>query len=227
MVLLVPASTGDGLTGLSGLVADVIAALGAWGVGLLTLVETVFPPIPSEIVLPLAGFLAQQGRMGLVSVLLAATVGSVAGATLLYAAGARLGADRAGRLLCRLPRMEASDVQHAQDWFDRHGRSAVFFGRLVPGVRSLISLPAGARRMPLHTFVLFTTAGSALWNSVLVGAGVALGTQWQRVEGYADVFDKVVIAVLVAAVGWAVARRLRRRRRAGASPGRDRPGRDH
>ena len=208
---LLQSRPGGDLTGLSGFVADVIAALGAWGVGLLTLVETVFPPIPSEVVLPLAGFLAQQGRMPLPWVFVAATFGSVLGAWLLYTAGARLGSQRATRILCRLPLMEPSDVTRAEGWFDRHGRSAVFFGRLIPGVRSLISLPAGSRGMPLGTFLLFTTAGSALWNAALIGAGVALGTQWQRVEQYAGLLDKVVIAVLVGLVGWAVVRRVRRR----------------
>lgn len=214
----------QGLTGLSGFVADLIAWLGPWGVGLLTLLETVFPPIPSEVVLPLSGFLAQQGRMGLAAVLAAATAGSVLGALLLYAAGARLGAERSARLLGRLPLVEESDVQRAEDWFDRHGRSAVFVGRLVPGVRSLISLPAGASRMPLPTFLLLTTAGSALWNALLVGAGAALGTQWQRVERYAGVVDKLLVAALVVVVAVAVVRRLRQRSaRAGeARTGRDR-----
>lgn len=211
--LLRAVATDDGLTGLSGFVADVIAALGAWGVGLLTLVETVFPPIPSEVVLPLAGFLSYQGRMALVSVLVAATIGSVSGAWILYQAGALLGEERATRLLCRLPLMEPDDVRRADAWFARHGRSAIFFGRLIPGVRSLISLPAGSTRMPIGTFLLFTTAGSGLWNCLLVGAGYLLGTQWHRVEGYAGLFDNVVIAVLAALVVWAVARRLLRRRR--------------
>ncbi|MFP5333844.1 MAG: DedA family protein [Actinomycetes bacterium] len=212
--MLLTATTDDGLTGLSGFVADVIAALGAWGVGLLTLVETVFPPIPSEVVLPLAGFLSGQGRMGLVSVLVASTAGSVAGALLLYAAGARLGAERSERLLARLPLMEVEDVNRAEDWFLRHGRSAIFFGRLVPGVRSLISLPAGTTRMPMGQFLLYTTAGSAIWNALLVGGGFWLGTQWRRVERYADLLDLVVIAVLVVLVCWYVVRGVRRRRRA-------------
>lgn len=209
---LVLTSGGSGLTGLSGFVADVIAALGAWGVGLLTLAETVFPPIPSEVVLPLSGFLAQQGRMPLVWVFVAATLGSVLGAVLLYTAAARLGPERATRILCRLPLVEPSDVSRSEAWFDRHGRAAVFFGRLVPGVRSLISLPAGSRGMPLQTFLLYTAAGSGLWNALLVGAGFALGTQWQRVQRYAGLLDNVVIAALVALVMWGVVRRLRRKR---------------
>lgn len=211
--VLVAAQPGGGLTGLSGFVADVIAAMGAWGVALLTFVETVFPPIPSEVVLPLAGFLSQQGRMGFASVLVAATAGSLLGALVLYWAGARLGAERSARLLARLPLVERSDVQRAEDWFARHGRSAVFFGRLVPGVRSLISLPAGASRMPLHTFTAYTLAGSGLWNSLLVGAGSALGTQWREVERYADVLDRVFIGALVLALVVVVTRRLRRRHR--------------
>jgi membrane protein DedA with SNARE-associated domain len=210
-VLPLPQAAGSGLTGLTGFVADVLAALGAWGVGALTLAETVFPPIPSEVVLPLSGFLAQQGRMGLPAVLAAATAGSVLGALALYWAGARLGAERSARLLGRLPLVEEADVHRAEDWFARHGRSAVFFGRLVPGVRSLVSLPAGSTRMPLPTFLLMTTAGSAVWNGLLIGAGVALGTQWQRIEAYADVLDKVVVAALVLLVAVAAARRLRRR----------------
>lgn len=208
------ATTDDGLTGLSGFVADVIAALGAWGVGLLTLVETVFPPIPSEVVLPLAGFLGERGRMPLTAVLVAATAGSVLGALVLYVLGARLGPVRSARLLSRLPLMEESDVHRAEDWFIRHGRSAVFFGRLVPGVRSLISLPAGTTRMPMATFLLFTAAGSAVWNTVLIGAGAALGTQWDRVQRYADVLDRVVVVLLALLVLWAVGRRLRHRRHA-------------
>lgn len=212
---LVPAAASGGdLTGLSGWVADVIAALGAWGVGFLTLLETVFPPIPSEIVLPLAGFLSQQGRMGLLSVLVASTSGSLIGAWLLYWMGAALGSQRSARLLGRLPLVGEEDVHEAEDWFRRHGRSAVFFGRLVPGVRSLISLPAGTARMPVATFTFFTLAGSAVWNCLLVGLGYGLGTQWQRVEQYAQYLDYLVIGALVVVVLLLVRRQLRKRRAA-------------
>ena len=200
-----------GLTGLSGWVADVMTALGAPGVGLMTLLETVFPPIPSEVVLPLGGFLAQQGRMGLTAVLVCATLGSVLGALLLFGVARRIGQQRAVALLARMPLVDAEDADAATAWFLRHGRSAVFFGRLVPGVRSLISLPAGAARMPVGTFLLYTTAGSLLWNALLVGAGYALGTQWENVRGYADLLDRAVIAALVAFVAWLAVRRLRKR----------------
>jgi membrane protein DedA with SNARE-associated domain len=201
-----------GLTGLSGWVADVLADLGAPGVGLLTLLETVFPPIPSEVVLPLAGFLAQQGRAGLAAVLLAATLGSLLGALVLYEVARRIGQQRSTALLARLPLVDAEDVEAATAWFVRHGRSAVLLGRLVPGVRSLISLPAGAAGMPLAPFVVLTAAGSLLWNALLVGAGYALGTQWERVQPYAQVLDRVVLAAAAAAVAWLVVRRVRKRR---------------
>ena len=217
----VRAATGEGstgLTGLSGWVADVMAALGAPGVGLMTLLESVFPPIPSEVVLPLAGFLAEQGRMGLAAVLVTSTLGSVLGAVLLYGVARRIGQRRSVALLARMPLVDAEDADAATAWFVRHGRAAVFFGRLVPGVRSLISLPAGAARMPLGTFLLYTTAGTVVWNALLVGAGYALGTQWESVQAYSGLLDRVVIAAVVAVVAWLVVRRVRKRRSARRGP---------
>lgn len=204
------------LTGLSGWVAEVLADLGPFGVGMLTALETVFPPIPSEVVLPLAGFLTQQGEMRLPAVMVASTLGSVLGALLLYWLGRAVGRERGSRIVARVPLVDREDVDRAAGWFDRHGRSAVFFGRLIPGVRSLISLPAGAAAMPLVPFLVFTTAGSLLWNSVLVGAGVALGSQWSRVDQYAGVLDWVLIAALVLLVVVAGVRRVRKRRSSGA-----------
>ena len=201
------------LTGLTGFAADVIEALGPLGVGLLTLLEVVFPPIPSEVVLPLSGFLVGAGRLPLFGVLVASVVGSVLGASLLYLMGRALGRDRSVRTLSRLPLVDAEDFESAFDWFDRHGRSAVFFGRLIPGARSLISIPAGAERMPPVQFLAYTAAGSALWNSALVFAGRALGTQYDRVAQYSDLLNYAVIAVVVAGVGWLVVRRVRRRGR--------------
>lgn len=204
----------SGFSGLSGIVVDVVERLGAVGAGLLTLVETVFPPIPSEVVLPLAGYLAGRGDLDFAAVLVAATIGSVLGALLLYAAGARLGRDRATALLCRLPLVEERDVLRAERWFDDHGRTAVLSGRLVPGVRSLVSLPAGAQRMPLWSFTALTTVGSLTWNTLLVGAGALLGRQWEVVEQYADVLNYAVTGVVVVLGTWFVVRRLRRRSRA-------------
>jgi membrane protein DedA with SNARE-associated domain len=208
------AEPGQELTGLSGVAADVLAALGEVGVGALTFAETIFPPIPSEIVLPLAGYLSERGRLDLLGVVVAATVGSLLGALALYGAGSRLGEDRSVRLLARLPLVDADDVRVAGGWFHRHGRGAVLFGRLVPGVRSLISLPAGAARMPLLLFTALTTAGSLLWNTLLVGAGYLLGTQYELVDKYSSVIDVALAAGLVAVIAAGVVRRVRRRRAA-------------
>jgi membrane protein DedA with SNARE-associated domain len=164
-------------------------------------------------VLPLAGYLAGRGDLDVVAVLTAATLGSLAGALVLYAGAARLGAERSAALLGRLPLVESRDVDRADDWFERHGPSAVLLGRLVPGVRSLVSLPAGAKRMRLWLFVALTLIGSLAWNALLVGAGVLLGRQWRTVEKYADVLNYTVLAVVVALVAVFVTRRLRRRAR--------------
>ena len=198
------------LTGILGWAETVITALGEWGVGLLVLLETVFPPVPSEVILPLAGFLTSQGSLSLPLVVLAATAGAYLGGLVLYALGARLGLERSIRVLARLPLVDREDFERAAAWFGRHGRSSIFVGRLIPGVRSLISLPAGAARMPLGTFSVFTVLGSGLWNALLVGVGAALGTQYALVERYSHVLDYAVYAALAAFVAWLVVRRLRR-----------------
>ncbi len=208
------AAQSQGPGGLTGWVIEVVDRLGEIGVGALTLLETVFPPIPSEVVLPLAGYLANRGRLDLWGVFVASTVGALLGAWVLYALGARLGANRATELLARLPLLDREDVERAAEWFDRHGNAAVFTGRLVPGVRSLISIPAGASRMSLPRFTLLTLAGSALWNSLLIGGGYALGTQYAMVERYSTVLDYVVIAAVVLSIALLVRRRLRKRRAA-------------
>lgn len=202
------------LGGIVGFAATLMQAIGEWGVGLFTLLETVFPPIPSEVILPLAGFLAQQGDLSLPLVIVTSTLGAWVGALVLYALGARLGLERSIRWLSKLPLVDREDFERATDWFTRHGRSAVFFGRLIPGVRSLISLPAGASRMHLITFSLFTLAGSGAWNSLLIGLGAALGTQYRLIDQYSSVLDWVVIAAVAGLVGWLVVRRIRRRRAA-------------
>jgi membrane protein DedA with SNARE-associated domain len=200
------------LGGLAGWVLDVIDAMGAVGVAALVALENLFPPLPSEVVLPLAGFLAGQGKLSLAAVLVAATVGSVVGALVLYWAGAALGRDRMRRIAERLPLMDADDVDRAQGWFDRHGRSAVLVGRLVPGVRSLVSIPAGIARMPLLPFLGYTTLGSAAYNAVLVLLGHELGSRWTSVEKYSDPINYGVYGLIAVGVLVAVLRRARHRR---------------
>jgi membrane protein DedA with SNARE-associated domain len=208
----VPTAAAADPGGLTGIVLDAMEELGALGVGLAILLETVVPPIPSEVVLPVAGFLAQTGRMDVVAVFLAATLGSLAGAALLYQLGRWLGPERSRAALARLPLVDVADVEKTFAWFARHGRAAVLVGRLVPVVRSFVSVPAGVVRMPWPQFLLYTAIGSALWNGALIGAGMALGTQYALVESYVGYLDRVLVTVAVAALGWAVVRHVRRQR---------------
>lgn len=207
---MMPANAVDELTGIAGFAARGIDALGEWGVGLFTFAETIIPPIPSEVILPLAGFLTRQGSMTLALVFVTSTLGAYAGALLLYWLGARLGLERAIRGLSRLPLMDREDFEKAADWFQRHGKSAVFFGRFLPGVRSLISLPAGAEKMNLATFSIFTIAGSGLWNALLIGLGVLLGAQYRLIEEYSKYLNYAVYAALAATIAWLSVRAYRR-----------------
>lgn len=208
------------LGGLTGWVADVITGLGEVGVGLLVAAENLIPPVPSELVLTMAGYLAGEGRVNLVLVLLAATLGSLFGALALYWLGRLAGEERLRRWLDRLPLVDPEQLDKADRWFDRHGHQAVLFGRMVPVVRSLVSVPAGAAGMPLPRFVAFTTLGSGLWNALFVGLGYAAGSQWQQIERYGQIFDLAIFAVFGALVAAWIAKRLRARRRANSE---DRP----
>jgi membrane protein DedA with SNARE-associated domain len=211
--VLVAAQDGQSeLTGLAGLITDIIAALGPIGVGVLVALETVFPPIPSELILPLSGYLASRGRMSLAAVVIGATLGSLAGALALYWAGAALGQKRLRRLAERTPLVEVDDLERAEGWFDRHGGLAVLIGRVIPVVRSLVSVPAGVERMPLWRFVLYTIIGSGVYNLVLIGLGYVLGSRWQTVEQYSNYLNYAIYAAILVAVGLFALKRVRRRR---------------
>ena len=196
---------------------NLMAVIGPPGVALAILVETIFPPVPSEVFLPLAGFTATTGEFSAWSALAWATGGSVVGAFLLYWAGAVLGQRRLREIADRIPLAKATDVDKALSWFGRHGEASAFFGRMVPGVRSLISIPAGLQRMPLGKFALYTTAGSAIWNGVLIYAGVVLGDNYHLVEKYVSEYSTVVyviVGIALLGVCGLLARRARRRGRA-------------
>jgi membrane protein DedA with SNARE-associated domain len=201
--LAAAAATDEG--GITGFLLDLVNSLGPVGVGMAILAETVIPPIPSEAVLGLAGVLIRSGEMNVVPVVLFATLGSVLGAIFFYWIGKALGLRRSHAFLDRLPLVETEDVDRTFEWFEKHGRSAVFFGRMVPIVRSFVSVPAGVVRMPFGQFLLYTTAGSLIWNSVLIGLGVASGDFIQNNLKY---FDYAVVAAVVLAVGWMVYRRV-------------------
>ncbi|MGA1442227.1 MAG: DedA family protein [Ilumatobacteraceae bacterium] len=188
------------LNDLAGWVQDVIEQLGAVGVALLVILENVFPPIPSEIVLPFAGFVAWRGDGSVPVMILAATIGAVVGALVLYAIAAVIGDQRLAAFIERFGRwfgVKPSDLARAEAWFDRHAVAAVLLGRCVPLIRSVVSVPAGFRRMRLLPFIVYTAAGSAVWNTALIGAGAILGDQWDRVEPYVALLQYVVIAVIV------------------------------
>ena len=195
------------LSNLADWVTDVIDALGYLGVALLVALENLFPPIPSEIVLPFAGFVASDGDASLIGMIVAATIGSLVGALILYGIAASIGPERLGRFLVRYGkwfRLTQADIAKSEAWFDRHSASAVLICRCIPLVRSLISIPAGFRRMPLGRFVTYTLIGSAVWNTALIGAGYVLRSQWKEVEPVLSWAQYLVIAAIVAAIGWYV-----------------------
>ena len=210
-------------------VQDVINQFGYLGVALLVVIENVFPPIPSEIVLPFAGFVAQQGASAVnatagaaqsdatvVGMMIAATVGSVVGALILYFVSAAIGPERLRGFVERFGKwfgVKSSDLVRAEEWFDRRSSAAVLVGRCVPLIRSIVSIPAGFRRMKLTSFVVLTAIGSAVWNIALIGAGAVLGDQWERVGEYVGVFQWLVIAAVLLLLVRFVVSRLKNRRR--------------
>ena len=195
---------------------SVMETLGVAGAALLVAIESLFPPIPSELILPLAGFTASRGSFDLVSVIVATTIGSVVGAMLLYGLGFWIGAERLARIADRIPLISGTDVEKAMAWFHRFGPIAVLIGRFIPIVRSLISIPAGVDRMRLWLFVLLTTIGSGIWNTLFVVLGFVLGENWVVVEDIASRYSRAVlviaIVVLVALIVWRVVLVVRRRR---------------
>jgi membrane protein DedA with SNARE-associated domain len=200
-------------SGLAGWTVELMDKLGPLGVALAVGMDNLFPPIPSEIILPLAGFTASQpGTFTLAEALIAATIGSVVGAVILYWLGAIFGRDRAVMVFDKVPLLKISDLEKTEAWFAKHGGKAVFFGRMVPIFRSLISLPAGLEKMNFAYFFLLTTLGSLIWNSIFVIAGYRLGENWDAVEPYADAFQKIVIAAVLLVIVVFVVVRLREKR---------------
>lgn len=199
------------LTDLTQWATNVIERLGYLGVALLVALENVFPPIPSEVVLGLAGFTASEGDAWLIGMIIAATIGSVVGAWALYGFAAAVGPLRVRAIVIRYGTwfgFGESDLDRAEAWFDRRSRWAVLVCRCIPLVRSLISIPAGFRRMPLGTFTVFTLIGSAIWNTVLIVAGYMLADQWKRMLDVIEPFQTVVLVVLALLVVAIVVRKI-------------------
>ena len=192
-------------------IQNLMDSMGYFGILLLMIVENLFPPIPSELIMPSAGFAASRGDMNLVLVVVFGTLGSVLGTLPLYYIGRAFGeqrviawADKYGKWLT----LSGKDVKKADDWFDKHGTKAVLFGRMVPGIRSLLSLPAGMSEMPLPKFLIYSAIGSGLWATALAGAGYVLGENYDRVERYVGPASKVILVlVVITAIWWFVKRK--------------------
>ena len=190
-------------------IVSLVTGGGLFSIALLMLIENVFPPIPSELVMPLGGFAAARGDLSLVGVIIAGTVGSVLGAALWYWIGLKVGEDRLKRFADRHGRLltiDAATIETASGWFRRNGWAAVFFGRMIPGVRTFISVPAGVAGMPLLPFLAYTTVGSALWTALLAVAGYLLESQYERVAGWVDPVSWVVVAAIVGGYVWRLIR---------------------
>ncbi len=200
---------------MEGWIIEAIRSMGVFGVGLLMFLENVFPPIPSEVVMPLAGYLSAQNGMSFAGAVAAGTIGSLAGATLWYAVGRRVTEER----LCGWVErhgvwlaMAPEDVHRARAFFERRGRAGVLLGRLLPVVRTLISVPAGFARMPLVPFLLYSAVGTLAWTAALAWAGRALGRLFGEVDRYLGYLTWAVIALAVVAYVYRVAK-LRKRAR--------------
>ena len=193
----------------------IVETVGYGGVAGLVALENLFPPIPSEVVLPLAGFVAGRGDASFWGMVVAATIGSMIGAIILYGIAAGVGPIRLRRFVVRFGGwfgLDEADLDKTEEWFDRRATLAVLLCRCVPLMRSLVSIPAGFRRMPMGRFSLYTLVGSLMWNIALIGAGYALGDRWEEAEDPLEVFQKVVLVTIAIAVAWFVWRRIVRPR---------------
>jgi membrane protein DedA with SNARE-associated domain len=187
---------------------DWLGEAGYLGIAALMFLENLFPPIPSELIMPSAGYNAGQGRLNLVGVIVAGTTGSVLGAVFWYLVGRRIGAERLKRWIGKHGRwltLRPRDIDRVDAWFDAHCGQAVFLGRLIPAVRTLISVPAGIFGMGMRSFLLFSTLGSLLWTTILAVAGYLLEGQYQQVAEYLNPVTSLILALVAAAYLYRVA----------------------
>ena len=186
-------------------IIQTISQWGYVGIFLLMVAETIFPPIPSELIMPFAGFAAANGSLNGFGVLIAGVLGSLVGTLAWYVAARLLGIERF-RKLCnwfgRFATISEDDIDKAVNWFDRYGQWAVLFGRLVPAIRTLISVPAGLAAMPVWKFLIVSAIGTTVWTAILTGAGYVLHEQYELVEGWVDPVSTAVVAVAVVIYVW-------------------------
>lgn len=181
-------------------ILQLMEQFGYFGVFFLILVENIFPPIPSEVILTFGGFMTSRTSLTLLGVIFFATLGSLLGAIVLYWIGRLLDIERMEKIVERwghILRLKKEDIHKANQWFDRYGIWTVFFCRMVPVLRSLISIPAGMNHMDMGVFLFFTTIGTLIWNTILVGLGAYLGESWEIIVYYMDIYSNIVYALLV------------------------------
>ena len=198
-------------------IQDTILSLGYVGIALVMFAENVFPPIPSELVMPFAGWLARDGKLGLIASMGAGTAGTVGGAVVLYYVGLFANEPvirRFVRAYGRFWLLSEADVDRTLAFFDKHGTAVVFFGRMIPLIRSLISIPAGMNRMPMIPFLAYTTLGSAVWTAALTLGGWVLGENWEAIIGIVNQYERVFVIVGAFAGAYVVGQRLFPRLRA-------------
>ena len=196
-------------------ITNTMSALGYWGIGILMFLENLFPPIPSELIMPLAGFTVAKGQMNFQYADLAGVLGAILGALPWYYAGKLVGEERLAAIADRYGKwfgISGTDIDKANRWFYRHGNKAVLLGRLVPGIRTLISLPAGISQMRLAPFLVYSTIGTTIWTTLLTYAGYLLGEHYDRVDEYLAPVSKIVLGGLIVALGvWLVRRKQTQR----------------
>ena len=178
---------------------NLIGAIGLWGAAALIAIEVIVVPIPSELVLLLSGFNVSEGTFSMAGAIAVTTLGSVAGALFLYSVASAIGEDRVLGLTRKFGKfvgLKEKDIHKTLVWFARHGKALVFFGRLIPVIRSLVSIPAGLTKMRVTTFVLFTALGSAIWNSIWISIGFMLGENWAVAEEFTHIIDLVAYSAI-------------------------------
>lgn len=189
------------------IIISIMNEFGYFGIMFLIAIENIFPPIPSEVILTFGGFMTSISNLHVIGVILFATLGSVIGAIVLFAIGYIIKPEKLmqivdGKWGKRL-HLKSKDIQHAQDWFLKHGNSTVFFCRFVPILRSMISIPAGMAQMRFTPFLFLTTLGSLIWNIVLVYAGKLAGDHWETIVGYVSAYSKVALLIFIGlGIGW-------------------------
>jgi membrane protein DedA with SNARE-associated domain len=184
---------------------SLMSGLGYWGIGLLMFAENLFPPIPSELIMSSAGFTVAQGKMDFALAIVAGTVGTMMGTYAWYYLGRLVNYQRLVSWTERYGKwigVSVKDIDRVNNWFDRHGRNAVFFGRMVPGIRTLISLPAGMNNMSFTTFTIYSTAGTFIWTLALTTAGFLLGENYGSIEKYLAPISKLVLFGLIGLLGY-------------------------